>query len=490
MDQTASSAKPHVLILPFCAQGHIKPMFKLGQLLCHAGLRISFVNSEHNHQNLLRQIDLLAFQAQYPEFSFLSIPDGLAVDHPRSGLTSGDLFLPPARSVMTQHLNELITGFIGRNTKPACIIADGVMCFAIHVAREFEIPSITFRTYSATCTWAYFHFKTLTQEGLVPLPEGVDMDNPVTCIQGLENLLRNRDLPIMCRYKVAARAVEFFIEETSIMAQASALLLNTFDELEAPLISKLRSIFNKIYTIGPIHSLYKSYIKSNLPQSNGLSNTSGSLVQEERSCMTWLESKPPKSVLYVSFGSVVELKQNQLLEFWHGLVNSEKFFLWVIRSDLISGEKDAGQNVPAELKEGTMDRGCIVSWAPQEEVLAHPAVGGFMTHSGWNSTLEGIAAGVPMICWPLISDQQVNSRCVSDIWKTGLDMKDKCDKVIIEQMVRDLMENKKDEIRISAEEKGRLAQESVEKGGSSYNNFEKLIEDIRSMALARAHESS
>ena len=132
--------------------------------------------------------------------------------------------------------------------------------------------------------------------------------------------------------------------------------------------------------------------------------------------------------------------------------------------------------------EGTKERGYIVSWTPQEEVLAHQAIGGFLTHSGWNSTLESIVAGVPMICWPYFADQQVNSRFVSEVWKVGLDMKDVCDRVIIEKMVNDLMVERKEEFVRSTDEMVRLAKESVSEGGYSYCNLDRLIEDIRMMS--------
>jgi hypothetical protein len=196
--------------------------------------------------------------------------------------------------------------------------------------------------------------------------------------------------------------------------------------------------------------------------------------------MTWLDAQPFKSVIYVSFGSITTMTKDALMEFWHGLVNSKKRFLWAIRPDLVDGKGGDGQT-PAELVEGTKERGYMVGWAPQEEVLAHPAVGGFFTHSGWNSTLESIVAGVPMICWPYFADQQVNSRFVSEIWKLGMDMKDVCDRVTVEKMVNDLMVEKRGEFLKSTVEMSRLARESVSESGSSYCNFERLIEDIRFM---------
>jgi UDP:flavonoid glycosyltransferase YjiC (YdhE family) len=196
--------------------------------------------------------------------------------------------------------------------------------------------------------------------------------------------------------------------------------------------------------------------------------------------MTWLDAQPFKSVIYVSFGSITTMTKDVLMEFWHGLVNSKKRFLWVIRPDLVDGN-DADGQTPAELVEGTKERGYTVGWAPQEEVLAHAAIGGFLTHSGWNSTMESIAAGIPMICWPYFADQQVNSRFVSQVWKLGMDMKDVSDRVVVEKMVNDLMVEKREEFLKSSVEMSRLARESVSEGGPSYSNLDRLIEDIRLM---------
>lgn len=175
------------------------------------------------------------------------------------------------------------------------------------------------------------------------------------------------------------------------------------------------------------------------------------------------------------------MTRDQLMEFWHGLVNSGCKFLWVIRPDAVAGDR----NIPVEVAEGTKERGYIVDWAPQEEVLAHKAVGGFLTHSGFNSTLESVIEGKPMICWPYFMDQQVNSRFVEKFWKLGLDMKDTCDRVIVEKMVRDLMVERRDEFRESADRMAEKGRNCLREGGSSYANLDRLIEDIKLMGVER-----
>jgi hypothetical protein len=180
---------------------------------------------------------------------------------------------------------------------------------------------------------------------------------------------------------------------------------------------------------------------------------------------------------------------SQVVEFWHGLVSSGVNFLWVQRPGFVA-DKVKEDEIPVELLDGTKERGRIVSWAPQEEVLGHRAVGGFLTHSGWNSSLESIVEGVPMICWPHYVDQQVTSRFVSEVWKIGIDMKDSCDRFVIEQMVRDLMEVRRDEFTEFVSQIAKLSRESVNEGGSSYHDLNRLINDIKSTSFSLSGASN
>lgn len=476
------SSAPHVLALPLPAEGHIKPMFNLAKLLSHRGHRITFVNTHHNHNRFLQFTDLPSFHTQFPNFHFVSITDGLPDDLPRNGALMNYyplLITPSARSIFAQEFRELFLKLVQTNGEwqpPSCIIADGLMStIALSVSQEFQVPFIAFRTYSATCTWVTIHMSKLFHEGSLLRNNEENMQNVPASIPGLENLLRVRDLPsyfTLLTDKTLNR--DFFIVETLAMIQASALILNTFEQLEPSVITKLATIFPKVYSIGPLHTLYKTIFTAN---SSSLENN-GRMRKEDKSCITWLDHQKAKSVLYVSFGTAVKLSLEQLLEFWHGLVNSMNPFLWAIQKQLIDG---IGNHVPLELEIGTKERGFMVYWAPQEEVLAHPAVGGFLTHSGWNSTLECITEGVPMLCWPLIADQMVNSRCVSERWMIGVNMNGTCDKLIIEKTVRDIMENQMEKLMKSTKEIARKARDSIKENGSSYHNLENLIKDIASL---------
>ncbi|KAB2622032.1 7-deoxyloganetic acid glucosyltransferase-like [Pyrus ussuriensis x Pyrus communis] len=345
------------------------------------------------------------------------------------------------------------------------------MCFAIDVAEKVGVPAMAITVISGCGYWSYSCIPNLIQQGHVPFTDE-DMDKQSSDIPGMEGLLRRRDLPGFCRFSIDHPVTKIFMEVIKA-TRASALIINTFDGLEASILSHIATLFPQVYAIGPVHALVKSRV------GDGLSS-SASLRQEDRRCMAWLDSKQVGSVIYVSFGSLVELTHDQLFEFWHGLVSCGKQFLWVVRSDMISGEQ--GEHViPTELKMGTKERGLIVEWAPQEEVLAHKAVGGFLTQCGWNSILEGIWAGVPMLCWPRLAEQLVTSRWIGEVWRIGIDMKDTCERSMVEKMIRRLMEegDEREQILRSVERFSKLARGAVTEGGSSYNNLDKLIQDLR-----------
>nr|GEU63586.1 7-deoxyloganetic acid glucosyltransferase-like [Tanacetum cinerariifolium] len=146
-------------------------------------------------------------------------------------------------------------------------------------------------------------------------------------------------------------------------------------------------------------------------------------------------------------------------------------------------------HIPSELLDRMKEMGCIIDWAPQEDVLAQRAIGAFFTHSGWNSTMESLVEGVPMICWPHSYDQQVNSRFSGEVWKVGIDIKDTQDRLIVEKVVRDAMSMKRDLYTQSASAWKILAKESISKTGVSSKSFARLVDDIRAFSSSMKHSS-
>ena len=177
--------------------------------------------------------------------------------------------------------------------------------------------------------------------------------------------------------------------------------------------------------------------------------------------------------MYVCLGSIAALSNEQLLEFAWGLASSNQYFLWVVRQDILQGESAV---LPMEFIEETKDRGMLVDWAPQIKVLSHPSVGGFLTHSGWNSTLESITAGVPMICWPFFADQHINAKFVCEEWGIGMLMKKTIKREELAMLVSNLIKGEEgDEMRRRIGKVRETARRAVQEGGSSTNNLDKLL---------------
>ena len=197
------------------------------------------------------------------------------------------------------------------------------------------------------------------------------------------------------------------------VSKASAVIFNTYDSLEGEDLNSLSSVFGRVYSIGPTQMLL-NHISDDFYES-----VDGNLWNAEPECIKWLDSKEPGSVIYVSFGSSTITTAEELVELAWGLADSKHNFLWIIRPDLIKGDSAI---LPQDFLFETKEKGFVASWCPQEQVLNHPSIGGFLTHCGWNSMIESISAGVPMICWPFFGDQFANSRKSCNEWGIGLEL--------------------------------------------------------------------
>lgn len=264
----------------------------------------------------------------------------------------------------------------------------------------------------------------------------------------------------------------------------SAIILNTFDDLEREVLDSLSTIMPPpIYTVGHLDLIVADQL---VPDHNNPLNLLGAnLWKEDSWCLQWLNSKEPNSVVYVNFGSVAVMTAQQQTEFAWGLANSKMTFMWVVRPDLVVGDQedhhnDSAINLPKEFLVETRERGILISWCPQEEVLRNPSIGGFLTHNGWNSTIESISNGVPMICWPFFADQQTNCWFCCSKWGVGMEIRSDAKRDEIEGLVREMMEGEKGrEMKKKAEEWKKLAGEAaVAPTGSSRLNLDKLIKQV------------
>ncbi|KAI5442827.1 hypothetical protein KIW84_011737 [Lathyrus oleraceus] len=320
-----------------------------------------------------------------------------------------------------------------------------------------------------------FCFETIP-DGLTPLEDESYLTNgyletKVDWIPGLKNFRLKDIFDFIRTTNPNDIMLEFFIDIADRVPRDSTIILNTFNELESDVINVLLSMFPSLYPIGPLSSLLNQ-----TPSNHQLASLDSNLWKENTKCLEWLEPKEPGSVVYVNFGSITVMSEEKLLEFAWGLANSKKPFLWIIRPDLVIGGSVV---LSSEFLNEISDRGLIASWCPQEKVLNHPSIGGFLTHCGWNSTTESICAGVPMLCWPFFGDQPPNSRFICNEWEIGIEIDTNVKRDEVEKLVNELMVGEKGKkMRQKAMELKKKALESTSPGGCSYMNLDKVIKEV------------
>ncbi|KAK1406854.1 hypothetical protein QVD17_38462 [Tagetes erecta] len=269
---------------------------------------------------------------------------------------------------------------------------------------------------------------------------------------------------------------QFISSQLDKSKSASAFFFNTFDELDSDILDASSSKFPPCYAIGPLHLLENKIVDKTL------ASFKSTLWKEDVECVKWLDTKEPSSVIYVNFGSITVITSQQLVEFGWGLAKSNYSFLWIIRPDLVIGESAV---LPHELLEEISGRGLLASWCPQEQVLNHSSIGGFLTHSGWNSTIESVSSGVPMICWPWTGDQQPNSWMCCNKWGIGLEMDNNVTRDEVQKLVIELMNGEKGiSMRKRAGEWKNKAEEAcVVPSGSSVANLKKIVYLMQTSAM-------
>lgn len=324
----------------------------------------------------------------------------------------------------------------------------------------------------------YYHYKHLLDRGLFPLKSEADLSNghldtKMDWIPGMPADLRLRDLPSFVRSTDRDDIMfNFFIDVTATMPLASAVILNTFDELDAPLMVAMSALLPPIYTVGPLHLT----ARNNLPADSPVAGVGSNLWKEQGEALRWLDGRPPRSVVYVNFGSITVMSAEHLLEFAWGLAGSGYAFLWNVRPDLVKGDAAA---LPPEFAAATGERSMLTTWCPQAEVLEHEAVGVFLTHSGWNSTLESIVGGVPMVCWPFFAEQQTNCRYKRTEWGIGAEIPDDVRRGEVEALIREAMDGEKGrEMRRRVAELRESAVAAAKPGGRSVHNIDRLIDEV------------
>ncbi|PIA37493.1 hypothetical protein AQUCO_03000224v1 [Aquilegia coerulea] len=339
--------------------------------------------------------------------------------------------------------------------KVSAIIADTYLPWAVAVGNRRNIPVVSLWTMSPSVYSVFYHFDLLIQNQHFPVDNLAERgDEVVDYIPGISPT-RLTDLPTFYSgtgNQVLDKVLEAFI----CIRKAQCVMFTSFYELERQVIDSLSTIFAfPVYSVGPL-----------IPH-----NTLDSTPDANLDYFKWLNSQPAKSVLYVSLGSFLSVSREQMDEIIEGIRESGVKYLWVARGDT------------ARIQEACGEMGLVVPWCDQLKVLCHSSVGGFWTHCGWNSTLEGVYAGVPMLTFPIFWDQIPDSKLIVDDWKVGMKVRDvgkeklvgkkEISAIIQRFMSLDGYESK--QMRRNVSELKETCAQALSEGGSSEANLDAFI---------------
>jgi hypothetical protein len=477
----------HFVLLPHLSQGHLIPMIDMAKLLAQHGVTVTIITTPLNAARSKPIIDranesglhIQLLQVQFP-CTDVGLPEGCeSVDT----LPSNDIFrnLLTGISMLQQPVEQILAEL---NPRPSCIISNKYFAWTDRTARKFLIPRIVFdgtSCFALLCTHnlitsrVYENVRELEPFVVPGLPDRIELTKPQ--LPNAVNIVPSNTSDIRNEARQAELA-------------AFGLIVNTFEELEPAYVREFRKVRGqKLWCIGPV-SLTNQDNLDKAARGNKASI-------DESQCLKWLDSWKPNSVVYVCLGSLSRSTSAQLIELGLGLEASNRPFIWIIRG----GEKLEELEkwiLQENFEERVRGRGLLIrGWAPQLLILSHSAIAGFLTHCGWNSTLEGICAGLPMLTWPLFADQFFNEKFVVQVLKIGVSLgaefaiswgdEEKFGVVMrreafirgIDQLMDEGEEGQ--DRRKRARELGEMAKRATE--GSSYLNMKVLIQDVMQQVM-------
>ncbi|KAI8563247.1 hypothetical protein RHMOL_Rhmol03G0097900 [Rhododendron molle] len=479
----AQTQQLHFILFPLMAQGHMIPVIDIARLLAQRGVTVTIVTTPHN-ANRFRAIVTRAIESglsiRFLELRFpceeAGLPEGCEnLDLLPSMDWASKFFV--ATSMLQQPLEEELGEM---EPKPSCIISDMGFPWTSELASKFHIPRIVFH---GTCCFSLLcshnlklynvldNLKSESEPFVVPgLPDPIELTRAQ--LPGFNTPSSSPLKRVSDQIKEAEKA-------------AYGVVVNTFEELETEYVKEFKKAKGgKVWCIGPV-SLCNKEVSDKAERGKKPSI-------EGTHCLDWLDLQDPGSVVYVCLGSLSRLTASQMIDIGLGLEESNRPFIWVVKETSDELEKWISEE---GFGERTKDRGLLIrGWAPQVLILSHPAVGLFFTHCGWNSTLEGVCAGVPMMTWPMFAEQFCNEKLVVQVLRIGVSVgggvpmqwgeENKVGvlvkKDVVKEGIDDLLDGGEEgEVRRERARKlGDMARRAIEEGGSSHLNMNLLIQDI------------
>ncbi|KAL4194399.1 hypothetical protein AMTRI_Chr05g68360 [Amborella trichopoda] len=439
--QEEKGKSAHVLVLLSLCRGHINPMLHFADRLAINGLRATLVVPIQNRGDI-GKADPRAVAAACLEYISDGYDDGLPSNF------DVEIYRTTFQCVGSKKLLELIARLTVEGPRPVCLIYDSFLSWALELAHAHGLLGATFITQPLAVCLMYCYYGC-----------GLQI-NPDMCVF-LPRMppLGLRDLPsFIAQPESNPLILEMMLGQFKNMGKADFVLVNSFDKLEEEARKEMVEPWS-LKMIRPVLPL--AYLN---------------------------DERPDSSVVYVSFGSLATLPAEQMEEIANALLSSNRPFLWVVKAPY--AHQKGGNSLPEGFVEATSEQGLVVPWCPQLHVLAHRGVGCFVTHCGWNSTLEGLSQGVPMVTVPQRSYHPTNAKFVSDVWITGarLEVGNKgfVLKGELERCIREVMEGERGaHIRANAQRWRDQAREAVAEGGPSDNNVKEFVTKVPFLHLDR-----
>ncbi|KAL9246029.1 hypothetical protein vseg_019614 [Gypsophila vaccaria] len=471
-----------LVFVPTPGMGHILSTVQFAKLILHSNNSISIsillLNiPSHNSSKLTAYVDSQSRDNPYPtRLTFLTLPP---LSNPPDPSPSRHF-----SSVIHLHkplVKEAVAGRVRAGfPKPVGFVVDFFCTDMVDVANEMNVPTYVYFTSGANFLNFVFYTRSFADDHIAT---EFSREEFSAVVPGFKNPVTSKVIPAVFHEK---NTCELFLNIARRFRDVKGILVNTYAQLEPFAVEALMNGGNvyvpTVYPVGPILDL-----------------GGGGADNKHESVFRWLDGQPKSSVVFLCFGSWGSFEEEQVKEIANGLERSGQRFLWVLRKPPPKGnvgfpsdDKAYFEALPKGFLDRTSGQGKIIAWAPQVEVLAHPAVGGFVSHCGWNSTLESLWFGVPMATWPMYAEQRLNAFTLVKELELAVEIRmDYMRDVItgksnylvtaeeIENGVRSLM-NMDEKTRERVKKMSEEGKKAMKKGGSSYNYLERFIEDVSS----------
>lgn len=481
-----------VVAFPLLSQGHIIPFMRLCELLSSRNLNVVFVTTPLNAERLSSE------QADGSRVRLLEIPMPAVPGLPE-GVENTERVPERLEELFFRAMEETQPSLreILVRLRPSSIIVDFWPFFLPDLATELNIYTIFFPVigaYSQCLMYSLFiSLPFLHHDGHLP---------PLVNLPGLPKAISMRDCDLLPPFREAIKGDPdsvkgIYTNGVRHFDQCSIVVVNTFYEMEAEMVDHLGSTFGKpVWSIGPLVP------KNTTSSSSGSAENPNSSFSDSE-CLKWLNSREPESVIYINFGSQIALSAYQMQEVAAGLEASGQYFLWAVKKPNDPEDMDEASfisSLPVDLQafihrhnsagDQSVCRGLVVfGWVPQSQILGHPATGGHVSHCGWNSTLESIGQGVPILAWPFQHDHPFEAKLLVEELGVAEEIQQEKNENGVFVVKREEVERaakliirgeKGKEMRKKALQLKEGAKRATEQGGSSFKNLDRLGLLIRS----------